>query len=242
MKVKVVFLGGKDIGLKCFKVLYENIDNLNIELIGVDPSPRGTSILNFIESAGITNLHGTIPPCDIIISVQYHRVLSNKEILKAAVCAVNLHMAPLPDYRGCNQFSFAIINKAKEFGVTLHEITTGIDSGPIIAEDRFKINDSIWVDELVRLSKERSLDLFENSLPLIINGKYNAINQDLLLNKRKSSFYLRRDIENIKAIDLSWDIEKIDRHIRATLMPGFEGPYVMVNGRKIFFSRENSSD
>ena len=46
---------------------------------------------------------------DIAISVQYHAILNKIHLDKAKRFNVNLHMAPLPEYRGCNQFSFALI-------------------------------------------------------------------------------------------------------------------------------------
>ena len=34
--------------------------------------------------------------------------------------------------RGCNPIQWAIINGENKIGVTMHEITSGIDEGPII--------------------------------------------------------------------------------------------------------------
>ena len=63
-------------------------------------------------------------------------------------------MAPLPEYKGCNQFSFAIIDEVNEFGTTIHEIEASIDSGPIIAEKRFFINNNLWVKDLYELTEK----------------------------------------------------------------------------------------
>ena len=237
IKTRVVYLGGKKIGLECLKILYKNIYKLNIDLVGVDISPREGGMLDFVKKNRIKNLSGVIPSCDVIISVQYHRILSSKEIAKATQRSVNLHMAPLPEYRGCNQFSLAILNQDVEFGVTFHEMTVGIDSGPIIAEERFPINDNIWVDELVSLTEQKSIKLFYNSLSLLICGGYRARDQDKLMHGKKSIFNLRKDVEKIKEIDLSWPVEKIMRHIRAVSMPGFSPPYAMIGEERILLIR-----
>ncbi|MBK8684503.1 MAG: hypothetical protein IPN26_05660 [Bacteroidetes bacterium] len=71
---------------------------------------------------------------DFLISVQYHQILNERHIQKARTLAINLHMAPLPEYRGCNQFSFAILDQYPEFGTTLHVMDERIDHGDILFE------------------------------------------------------------------------------------------------------------
>jgi len=62
--------------------------------------------------------------------------------------------------------------------------------------------------------------------------------QTTLEAERGSSIHFRAEIAALKSIDLSWPAEKIGRHIRATSMPGFEPPYTMVGGKKIYFSQQ----
>ena len=235
MKKKIVYLGNKNIGYNCLKLLHKNSDILNFEIIGVATSNYNNLMKNFLNKTGLNILSYEIPNCDIIISVQHNKILSKKEINKARERAVNLHMAPLPEYRGCNQFSFAIIDEVNEFGTTIHEIEASIDSGPIIAEKRFFINNNLWVKDLYELTEKESLTLFEETLPILISGDYNPINQNDLLNKRKSSFHFRDEIDKLKNIDLSWNEKKIKKYIRATMMPGFENPYTEIAGKKIHF-------
>jgi hypothetical protein len=49
-------------------------------------------------------------------------------------------------------------------------------------------------------------------------------------------------IEDLKKIDLSWNRNKIEKHIKATLMKGFEPPYFKLNGKKIYFLKEYIDD
>ena len=176
---------------------------------------------------------------DIAISVQYHKILKKHHIEKAEEIIINLHIAPLPEYRGCNQFSYAIINRDKEFGTTIHRLEEGIDSGAIMFEKRFPIPEDCWVRDLYQIACDNSLSLFQESLPQIISGDFELIPQTSLLPERKTSIHYRKEINNLKNIDLSWSKEKIERHIRATYMPGFEPPYTIINSTKIYFGREN---
>ncbi|MFM2225234.1 MAG: hypothetical protein RJA07_1436 [Bacteroidota bacterium] len=175
-----------------------------------------------------------MPNCDIIYSVQYHQILQQQHIDKASQIALNLHMAPLPDYRGCNQFSFAIIDKAKEFGTTIHQLASGIDNGDIVFEDRFKIPENCFVKDLYDETEHRSIRLFKTSLPNIIKGNYTLLPQNSFT-KRKKNFHLRHEINDIKQIDLAWSKQKIKRYIRASYFPPFEPPYCIINGNKFYF-------
>ena len=243
---KVVFLGAKDIGYECLKRLYSFQKNFDFKIIGVLTNQRGKDIINFCNEHSV-NVHNSledllkIDDFDIGISVQYHKILKKKHIDKAKKIFVNLHMAPLPEYRGCNQFSFAIINNDEIFGTTIHRLEEGIDSGDILFEKRFKIPNSCWVEDLYKITLKHSISLFENSLPKIINGNYILIPQKTLIGKRKSELHFRREINEIKKISLDWSESKIKRYIRATHMPGFEPPFIELGNQKLFFSKENNN-
>ncbi|HEB37608.1 MAG TPA: hypothetical protein ENI14_02985, partial [Thermoplasmatales archaeon] len=69
----------------------------------------------------------------LVISVE-HGYRIPKEILEyATIGGMNLHLAPLPMYRGCNTFSHAIINGDDEYWVTMHWMSPEFDAGEIIS-------------------------------------------------------------------------------------------------------------
>ena len=242
---KIIFLGSKPIGYACLQYLIAQQKKLNFEIIGVltndntkfNPK-QGVKALAEKNKIKIIAKLDAMPICDIIYSVQYHEILKAKHIAKAKQIAVNLHMAPLPDYRGCNQFSFAIIDKAKTFGTTIHQLEKGIDNGAILFEDRFKIPKNIWVKDLYNETESRSVALFQDSLRNIVDGTYEPKPQNSF--KRKSNFHLRKEINHIKQIDLGWTKEKIERYIRATYFPPFEPPFCVIENQKFYFQKNES--
>lgn len=239
----VAFLGSKNIGYECLKHLYNNQNNLDVELIGVLTNVRRKKVIEYCRGKSIRVIDGLvefleIDSCDIAISVQYHEILKKTHIHKAKEIIINLHMAPLPEYRGCNQFSFAIINGDKEFGTTIHQLEEGIDSGAIMFEKRFPIPYGCWVEELYQITFDKSVELFKESLPHLVSGNYELKPQKSFLDKRTTSLHFRKEIEEIKKIDLSWSKDRIERHIRATYMPGFEPPYAIINNQKVYFGKE----
>ena len=247
--IKIVFLGSKEVGAACFQHLLSQAKKLNIEVIGVLTNNRklsaennSTSVASLAEKHQITilksqeDLFHLEEQIDLLLSVQYHEILAAKTLQLAQKAAINLHMAPLPDYRGCNQFSFAIIDQAKEFGTTLHLMTPGIDDGHIIAEKRWPLADDITVSDLYNKTLQESIELFERSLETIVTGDLNPVPQEHYNKIRPSHFHLRNEITALKEINLAWSDEKIDRYVRATYFPPFDPPYAIKNGKKIALS------
>lgn len=243
----VIFLGSKPIGYECFSYLIRQQDSLNFKIAGLMTHARkefgeGHELAALAVQNGIPLIASLelLPDCDIIYSVQYHEILKAEHIAKARQGAVNLHMAPLPEYRGSNQFSFAILDKKTEFGTTIHKIDTGIDSGDILFQKRFPIPENCWVGELYKRTYDASIKLFCQTLPNLITGNYQTVSQKLLISKYGTSLHFRKEMADIKKIDLDWDKDKIERHIRATSMPGFEPPYCIVDGEKVLLQRVNA--
>lgn len=242
-KKKVVFLGSKKIGLECLKILDNNSQKFNYEIIGILTNDRGDDIKKYSTRRGLKLLGSlneflSLDKVNIAISVQYHKILKKEHIKKAEDLIVNLHMAPLPEYRGCNQFTYAIINNDKKFGTTIHIVDDRIDSGDILFEKRFPIPENCWVDELYQLTFKKSIELFKGSLKNIIELNINPKKQSLLKQTRGCNIHYRNEIQKLKQIDLNWPEDKIKRHIRATYMPNFEPPYCIINKTKIYFSKD----
>lgn len=245
MRKEIIFLGSKPIGYHCLEWLLSVKDALNVDIKGLMTQERKEfgSGHDLAALAGNNNIPvisslDELPACDILYSVQYHQILKQPHIDKARQAAVNLHMAPLPEYRGSNQFSFAIVEGKKEFGTTIHKIDTRIDHGAILFQKRFAIPEGCWVDELYELTYASSLTLFKETLENIVSGNYSETAQSAAEPTLGSSLHFRNEINSLKEINLDWDKEKIERHIRGTYMPGFEPPYCIINGEKLYFSKE----
>lgn len=239
MSLKIAFLGAKDIGAFCFNHLLKCASDLNYEVVAVRSrnSDEGKKVREIAKESGIALLNSLeeLPEVDLIISVQHHELLQQQDIDKARKIAVNLHLAPLPEYRGCNQFSFAILEDAREFGVTIHQMDTRIDHGAILFEKRFPVPEACWVKELHELAVRKGEELFTESLPDFILGNYPLKPQKETGGRKKSQLHFRNEMKQLKEITLDLPEKEIEKRIRATLMPGFEPPYCWVDGRKIHF-------
>ncbi len=244
-KKKLVFLGSKPIGYECFAYLLSQKEALDIEIAGLLTHARkefgnahDLNILAMEHGIPVLDSLEDLPECDLMYSVQYHEILKQEHLDKAKV-TINLHMAPLPEYRGSNQFSFAIIEKKEEFGATIHLVDTQIDHGDILFQKRFPIPANCWVGDLYQLTYDASLNLFRQTLGHVVSGNYQPVSQASLIGKFGTSLHYRKEMAALKIIDLDWEKEKVERYIRATSMPGFEPPYCIVDGKKIHFTKQD---
>ena len=235
MKKKVILLGEKKLFFDCLKhVLKEK----NVKLLGICLPKRDQNywwnnqkLIQFIKKKKIKKIKSwNIPKYkpDIIISILFPKILK-KEIIKSSKLAINLHQAPLPDYRGCNCASHAIINGAKKFGSTLHILSEELDAGDIIAQKFFKINEKIIAKELYLQNDKVALKLFKLNFEKILNGKFRTKKI-----KSKTKIYQRNSLEKIKQVKISELNKKILNTIRGLEFYPHEPAFVMINKVKVY--------
>ena len=138
----------------------------------------------------------------------------------------------LPKYRGCHT-NFLQIYKGEKFsGVTLHKIDSGIDTGDIIDQIKFriKINDTA-LDNYKKLMKF-STKLFKKNLSNIINNKYNLRKQIL----SKGHYFNKKSVNYKNKLKITMNKSSLKNHnrIRSLIFPAYQLP--LVNGVKVLKS------
>lgn len=106
--------------------------------------------------------------CDLGVSIGGSHIFTSDEIARAWCGIVNLHFAPLPQYRGRYSAGHALRNGETWFGVTLHYVDAGIDTGPIIAERLFPIEPT--VDSLRARAFSVGMALWEAWAPRLVDA------------------------------------------------------------------------
>ena len=90
---------------------------------------------------------------------------------------INTHPAYLPYNRGKHPYFWSIVEGTK-FGVTLHYVNTGIDSGPILVQKEIPISWTDTGESLYMRSREEMLALFYQNFDQIISGSVRGHEQD----------------------------------------------------------------
>ena len=79
--------------------------------------------------------------CDLFVSMSFNQIFRNELINLPPLKTINCHAGKLPFYRGRNILNWALINDEKEFGITVHYVDEGIDTGDIIMQRCYPITD-----------------------------------------------------------------------------------------------------
>ena len=97
------------------------------------------------------------------IPKEYQNILSEETFKIPKFGTINLHASPLPYYRGGSPLNWMIINGEKKIGISIIQVDTGIDTGPILAQKFFKLSPKATSDPT-------ELDIFKiSSLFVLIN-------------------------------------------------------------------------
>lgn len=72
-------------------------------------------------------------------------------VLDLGLTIVNIHGGPLPGYRGLPVAAavFAILRSEPEFGVTMHRVDAGIDTGPVVDRRTFPLSPTVTLEGLL---------------------------------------------------------------------------------------------
>jgi methionyl-tRNA formyltransferase len=104
---------------------------------------------------------------DVAMSVYYDRII-RPDFIARCHRILNLHNGPLPRYRGVSPINWALKNEEHVHGVTIHEVTSGIDDGPIVAQVTFSIYPEIdEVTDVYRRCLEFGWALFTQTMPRV---------------------------------------------------------------------------
>ena len=98
---------------------------------------------------------------DLAVLSGYNRILRGRLLAIPSQGAINLHGGKLPEYRGAAPINWQILNGESAGGCSIIVVYEGIDTGPILAEERYPIDP----DEDARSVLEKTLRIFP---PLLI--------------------------------------------------------------------------
>ena len=98
--------------------------------------------------------------------------LLRKPLLEALDCpVVNYHSGVNPTYRGINGGYYALANGEPErFGVTLHLVDRGVDTGAILATNTIKTGQRDNMQTYITLMAARSQDLVVETMTRVLEG------------------------------------------------------------------------
>jgi len=192
---------------------------LNKSLPFIQPkSSRNLQFINDIQS---------LDRPDLIITVEYDKILDPTILAIPRMGTINMHFSPLPKHRGYFPVVWSLMVD-DEAGVTLHWVNEQVNGGDIIARRTIPIrSDDTSFSLYTKLSK-LGMEIFKSYLPKIVKGAAPKVAQD-----EASGSYHAAGYPDQRIIDWNFSSEKIDRFIRALTFPGFDPARTFYNDMEI---------
>ncbi|MFP4029188.1 MAG: glycosyltransferase [Candidatus Brocadiia bacterium] len=112
---------------------------------------------------------------DFIVLNLFNQIAGEKLISQAKRAAVNLHTSHLPSYRGVAPCFWTLANGEEFCGATVHEVTSDIDAGRILAREKVKIQPEDTFFSLYRRCSVVGARLLEKTIQ---NGGVSTVASD----------------------------------------------------------------
>jgi len=114
---------------------------------------------------------------DLFVSMSFNQIFKKEIINLPKFKTINCHAGMLPFYRGRNILNWALINDEKEFGITVHYMDEGIDTGNIILQRGYPISDDDDYSTLLNISYSECANVLYDSILLFKRGMPSAKKQ-----------------------------------------------------------------
>ncbi len=146
---------------------------------------------------------------DLFVVASYGKIIPQSILDVPKFKTLNVHPSLLPKLRGPSPLQFSILEE-NETGVSIIELDSEIDHGPILAQERISIEWPPYFEDLEKLCGEVGGRMLSEIIPKWMNGEIKAIPQ----NHELATFC--RKIEKTDAeIDLDGNAELNLRKIRS---------------------------
>lgn len=154
---------------------------------------------------------------DLFVSMSYDQIFKAEITNMAPKGLINCHAGALPFYRGRNVLNWALINGESQFGVTVHYVDGGVDTGDIILQSFGDIGIydtyATLLDKAVSLCAATLCDAIE----LIKKDEVVPVVQSSI---HPVGFYCARRVAGDELIDWNVSSERLHNFIRAITVPG----------------------
>ncbi len=240
--MRVLFAGNKGRGVVCLQALLTS--GYNIVSVLAHPSPEKSVTPGSVAEAAlqmglpllqpanvnapevITSLHELAP--DLIVLAGYGQIVKQAFINMASLGCINLHGGKLPQYRGSSPMNWALLNGEREFGISIIQVESGVDTGDVLNERMFPISLEDTIVDIQRIANREFPKMLLEVVAQIKAGTLQPRKQD----ETQAAYYpLRFPDDGL----ILWDIytaEQIHNRVRALADP-YPGAFTFFKGQRV---------
>jgi methionyl-tRNA formyltransferase len=189
---------------------------------------RAPASPNDPETLAWIRAHG----CRLAVMSGYARIVRKGFLACFPDGVINLHGGPLPGYRGGSPLNWQILRGEDEVGISLLFTEEGIDSGPVLARDRFPLGPDETIDEVVA----KTLPRFERMLLDALDARRRGV----LAGEPQEAAAARTFAKRLPSDGwIDWramSAREVHDLVRA-LSGSYPGAFTSVRGRKLVIER-----
>ena len=171
--------------------------------------------------------------CDLFVSMSFNQIFRKRLINFPRLQSINCHAGKLPFYRGRNILNWALINDEKEFGITVHYIDEGIDTGDILAQRLLPISDEDNYATLLERAFSGCAELLYEVVKKLMVGNMVPKPQEKI---HPLGFYCTGRLEGDENLNWNQPSRDIYNFVRAVCRPGPEAR-TFCRGKEIKINR-----
>lgn len=206
-----------------------NDDEVKISFICVRFDTKDDTLKNYAEKYKIEYLkHENINSdefiaiiekynCDLFVSMSFNQIFKTEIINLPRYKTINCHAGKLPFYRGRNILNWALINDEKEFGITVHYIDEGIDTGDIILQKVYPITEN---DSYKTLLERAYIDCANILYDAVIMFKQGMVKAKKQVDIHSIGFYCSQRKVGDEILDWKQTSREVFNFVRAICSPG----------------------
>ncbi len=245
--MRIAFLGSQEIGAACLEV----ISRAGHDVVGVgtfEPGEHETwadDVARIARERGLPRLKGrrfktpeaidelkALRP-DILFAIGWRWILPPEVVALPPKGCLGIHGSLLPRLRGFAPVNWALLRDEPETGPTLFYFDDGMDTGDIVGQRPFPLNDADDAATVRARVAAESVALLEEMLPRLAAGTAPRRPQD----HTKATYGERRRPED-GLIDWGWEPRRVYNFVRGLTRP-YPGAYTVLEGatRRVWKAR-----
>lgn len=163
---------------------------------------------------------------DVATVVAYGKILPGALLEVPRLGFVNVHFSLLPAYRGAAPVQRAVMDGARETGVSIMVLTEGMDEGPVLASEPVRIEPDETAGVLGARLAVLGAPLLVDALRAYIQGSLAPIPQD----DARATYAAKITSEEAR-IDWTMDVVRIVNLVRGT--NPFPGAWTQLRGERV---------
>ena len=125
-----------------------------------DRAARDSAVAAWLAGRGV----------ELVVLAGYMQLLGRDFLARFPDRVINVHPALLPAFPGLDAIGQALAYGVKVFGVTVHFVDEGVDSGPVILQRAIELPEATDVDEVHDLLRPIEHELLPEAIRLIARG------------------------------------------------------------------------